>query len=182
MKKRHPARIAALVVGGIMVLLVGLLATRDPATERQNSSALVGRPAPGINGEVLLGEPFDLGTSDRWLVVNFFATWCGPCIEEHPELDAFDQEHRRTGRARVVSVVYSDEESDVRDFFDKRGGDWTVFDADEGRTALDWGVPKVPESYLVAPSGLVVARFVSGVTQAELNAVMEEFDQPEGNR
>ncbi len=177
-RRAHPARIAAAVVGVIMVLLVALLATRDPATERKSTSNLIGQRAPGVAGEVLVGEPFDIGATDRWVVVNFFATWCAPCVTEHPELVAFSQAHAETGDARVISVVYSDEPDDVRRFFAERGGDWTVFDADQGRTALDWGVAKVPESYLVAPTGVVVERFVSGVTQVQLDAAMARYTEP----
>ena len=157
--RTRPALLAALVVGAVVAVLVVLLATREPSTDRVASSRLIGEPAPGVDGEVLLGDDFDLGTSDRWVVVNFFATWCGPCIEEHPELRAFEEEHSRSGDARVVSVVY----------------DWTVFDSDQGRTAVDWGVAKVPESYLVAPNGLVVERFVSGVTRDQLNQVIAAY-------
>ncbi len=104
----RPARVAAVVVGVVVLLLVVLLATREPATDRKGTSHLIGEPAPGIGGDVLLGEPFDIGTNDRWLVVNFFASWCGPCIVEHPELVAFSEAHAESGDARVVSVVYSD--------------------------------------------------------------------------
>lgn len=172
----HPARVAAVAVGAVLALLVVLLATRDPATERKTSSALIGQRAPGIEGEVIRGRPFDLGATDRWVVVNFFATWCGPCIAEHPELRAFAEEHAETGDARVVSVVYSDKPADVKRFFAEKGGDWTVFDSDQGRTALDWGVAKVPESYLVSPTGVVVARFVSGVRRADLNKVIDDVN------
>ena len=171
-----PARIAAVAVGVVVALLVVLLATREPATERKSTSRLIGQPAPGIGGEVLLGEPFDIGTNDRWLVVNFFAQWCVPCVEEHPELVAFSEAHAETGDARVVSVVYSDTAAAVRRFFAEHGGDWTVFDSDQGRTALDWGVAKVPESYLVAPTGIVVERLVSGVTQAQLDSIIARYD------
>src|SRR5690606_34602124 len=142
----RPARVAAVAVGVIVLLLVALLATREPASERQAESALIGQQAPGVGGEVLVGEPFDIGATDRWVVVNFFATWCAPCVVEHPELVAFAEDHADTGDARVISVVYSDKADAVRKFFLERGGDWTVFDSDQGRTALDWGVARVPES------------------------------------
>lgn len=179
----RPALLAAIAVGVVLALLVVLLFTREVRGERIASADLVGRPAPGLDGDIVLGEDFDLGASDRWVVVNFFATWCVPCIVEHPELEAFADEHAETGLARVVSVVYEADAGaaqSVKDFFERNGGDWTVFDADEGRTSVDWGVAAVPESYLVAPSGIVVERFVGGVTQAGLNAVIDAFQNQEG--
>jgi cytochrome c biogenesis protein CcmG/thiol:disulfide interchange protein DsbE len=174
--RQHGARIAAVAAGLVVALLVVLLATRDPASERATVSALVGERAPAVGGQVILGQPFDLGATDRWVVVNFFATWCVPCVQEHPELRAFSEEHAKTGDARVISVVYSDKVADVKRLFAERGGDWTVFDSDNGRTALDWGVAKIPESYLVSPQGQVVARFVSGVRKVELDRVITEFE------
>jgi cytochrome c biogenesis protein CcmG/thiol:disulfide interchange protein DsbE len=176
-RRTRPTLIAAVVVGIVVALLVVLLATRDPAGDRIASADLVGKPAPAIGGEVVVGEPFDLGATDRWVVVNFFATWCVPCIREHPELRAFSEEHAETGDARVVSVVYDEKASEVEAFFEREGGDWTVFDADEGRTAFEWGVAKVPESYLVAPTGIVVERFVGGVTQQGLDATIDAYEQ-----
>lgn len=177
-RRARPTLVAAVVVGVVMALLVLVLATRERAGERTASADLIGEQAPSVGGDVVLGQPFDLGASDRWTVVNFFATWCVPCIEEHPELRAFAEEHAERGDARVVSVVYDDKPSDVRDFFEKNGGTWTVVGSDEGRTALDWGVAKVPESYLVSPTGIIVERFVGGVTRQALDQVISLYDQP----
>lgn len=176
-RRTRPTLIAAVVVGVVVALLVILLATRDPAGERIASADLVGKQAPAIGGDVVLGEPFDLGATDRWVVVNFFATWCVPCIREHPELRAFSEEHAETGDARVVSVVYDEKPAEVKAFFERKGGDWTVFDADEGRTAFEWGVAKVPESYLVSPTGIVVERFVGGVTQRNLDDTIAAYER-----
>lgn len=174
---KRPALVAAVVVGAVIALLVVLLATRDPAGDRTAASDLVGKPAPALGGKTVLGEPFDLGASDRWTVVNFFATWCVPCIKEHPELKAFAAEHAKTGDAQVVSVVYDDKPEQVKEFFDTKGGDWTVVDSDEGRTAVDWGVAKVPESYLVTPTGVVVERLVGGVTQKGLDELIAAYEE-----
>jgi cytochrome c biogenesis protein CcmG/thiol:disulfide interchange protein DsbE len=176
-RRTRPTLVAAVVVGIVVALLVVLLATRDPAGERIASADLVGEQAPAIGGDVVLGEPFDLGATDRWVVVNFFATWCVPCIREHPELRAFAEQHEETGDARVVSVVYDEKPAAVKAFFEREGGDWTVFDADEGRTAFEWGVAKVPESYLVAPTGIVVERFVGGVTKQGLDATIDAYER-----
>jgi cytochrome c biogenesis protein CcmG/thiol:disulfide interchange protein DsbE len=159
-------RWAALGVGVIMALLVVLLVTRETGDDRPSASPVVGQPAPALAGEPLIGEPFDVGANDRWLVVNFFATWCVPCVREHPELRTIAEELGANGEARVVSIAYDDEPEAVKEFFEDNGGDWTVLDAAGGRTALDWGVSKVPESFLVAPTGIVVERIQGGVEAA----------------
>lgn len=170
--RTRPTLIAAIVVGCVVALLVVLLATRDNAADSKSSTSIVGERAPAVAGDLVLGEPFDLGATDRWVVVNFFATWCTPCRVEHPELKAFEDQHREIGDARVISVVYDQDPNLVKKFFEENGGDWPVFDADEGRTAFEWGVTGVPESYLVSPTGVVVEKIVGGVTKADLDALI----------
>jgi cytochrome c biogenesis protein CcmG, thiol:disulfide interchange protein DsbE len=160
-------------IGLVAALLVGVLATRDAALTRQVDSPLLGRPAPVVAGTTLQGRRFSLaGERGRWVLVNFFATWCVPCRDEHPELARFAERHRDAADAGVVSVVYSDERGRVRSFFREEGGDWPVVDDPDGRVALDWGVGKVPESYLVDPRGVVVAKIVGGVEEPGLERIL----------
>jgi cytochrome c biogenesis protein CcmG/thiol:disulfide interchange protein DsbE len=156
--------VAAGALGVVMLLLIVLLASRDPASDRQVDSPLLGRAAPRIVGTTAAGRDFDSATYDgRWLVVNFFATWCVPCVEEHPELVAFQKAQREAGEANVVSVVFDDDEASVRRFFDRNGGDWPVVFA-PSQTISEWGVAAVPESFVVDPSGTVRYKLVGGVT------------------
>jgi cytochrome c biogenesis protein CcmG/thiol:disulfide interchange protein DsbE len=172
--------ITSIVVGVIVALLVALLITRDPAEDRPSASPVVGEPAPALGGEALIGQPYDIGTNDRWLLVNFFATWCVPCVQEHPELRKLAEDGAEAGDLNVVSVVYGDKADRVEEFFEDNGGDWTVLDSDEGRTALDWGVAKVPESFLVAPSGVVVERFQGGVRAGDVDALIASYEDQAG--
>lgn len=168
--RRHTARNGAIVVGVVMVALVALLATRG--TNEPLSSKIVGQAAPGFSGETIEGRPFDLANHrGEWVLVNFFATWCGPCRIEHPELVKFAQAHA-SDPVQVVSVAFSDQPDAIKEFFAKQGGDWPVVATDTGRVALDYGVTGVPETYIVAPSGLIIAR-VEGVTQADLDQIID---------
>ena len=166
---------SAVVVGVALAALIGVLATRDPATTRSVDSPLLGKPAPALAGPSLLdGETFDLADqSGRWVLVNFFATWCVPCQREHDDLLRFTAAHASAGDARVVSVVFGDERRAVRRFFERNGGDWPVVDDTDGRVATDFGVTGVPESYLVGPEGSVRARIVGGLEFSKLEALLD---------
>ena len=98
-----------LVVGAA---LVALLATRPQQTATEVDTPLVGQVAPTISGVTLSGGSFDLSAlRGRWVVVNFFASWCPPCQQEQPELVAFAYAHRSPGDAALVGVVFDDSAS-----------------------------------------------------------------------
>jgi cytochrome c biogenesis protein CcmG/thiol:disulfide interchange protein DsbE len=172
---RSSVAAVAIVVVVVVGLLVVVLFTRDPATDRQADSPLLGRPAPALVGTTLDGSAFDL--ADRrgeWVLVNFFATWCAPCIQEHDDLAEFHGLHRAIGDASIVSVVFDDTTGNAREFFEENGGGFPVVISDEGDIALDYGVLKVPESYLVSPDGTVVAKIIGGITAEGLEGILDE--------
>jgi cytochrome c biogenesis protein CcmG/thiol:disulfide interchange protein DsbE len=170
------ALIASGVVATIVAVLVVVLAAGNPATQRQTESPLLGRLAPAVRGNTLDGGTYDLDDRrGRWVVVNFFATWCTPCVVEHPELVAFDEEHTAIGDAAVVSVLYDDDPGAARTFLAERGGDFPVLLDPQGAIGVAYGVARVPESFLVAPDGTVVRRLVGGVTQKQLDDLLRQY-------
>ncbi len=177
---RSPVRVALLVVipiGLALALLIVVLGTRKAAIDRTEASPLIGKQAPAIVGTTLSGQQFDLGRESGWVLVNFFASWCIPCRQEHPELRAFQLEHAAKGDVSLVSVVFGDEPADVRRFFKQNGGDWPVVLDKDGRDALEYSVAKVPETYLIAPDGTVVYRVASGVTRIGLDKLIAQAEK-----
>ena len=175
----HTARYTAVAVGVVALLLVGVLATREDAASKIAKSPLVGRQAPALAGPTLAGDApeYDLLDVDsRWVLVNFFATWCVPCVREHDDLVTFSQRHDVAGDAEVVAVVFDDEPDAVRRFFEERGGRWPVVEDPVGRIALDWGVAGIPESYLVDPAGVVRAKITGGVEADFLEQVLSDLE------
>jgi cytochrome c biogenesis protein CcmG, thiol:disulfide interchange protein DsbE len=176
--RRRTGLIVSAIVAVLAIGLVAVLATREPATDRRRDSPLIGRVVPPLAGETLAGGRFDIdGQQGRWVVVNFFATWCVPCRIEHPELEAFDRAHRRSGDAVLVSVLFDDDPASARRFFERSGGDWPVVLDSDGLIASAYGTPKVPESYLVTPNGRVAAKFTGGVTRDGLERAIAQIER-----
>lgn len=163
----------AVAVAVPMALLVGVLATREPSATRAVRSPLVGRTAPPISAETVDGAQASLADlRGRWVLVNFFATWCVPCRQEHDDLIRFSEAHAGPGDASVLGVVYSDSPQAVREFRQREGGDWPMLVDPKGRIALDYGVAGVPESFLIDPDGTVVAKLLGGVRTVDLEQLL----------
>jgi cytochrome c biogenesis protein CcmG/thiol:disulfide interchange protein DsbE len=166
------ARNAAIVVGVVLVALIALLATRG--TSKPISSQIVGQAAPDFSGTTLDGSTFRMANHrGEWVLVNFFATWCTPCRLEDPQIQQFLDSHKGEP-VEVISVAFSDDAESIRSYWIEERNTWPVLSSDTGLIALDYGVTKVPESYMVAPSGLVVAGFFGGVTAAGLDKVIAD--------
>jgi cytochrome c biogenesis protein CcmG/thiol:disulfide interchange protein DsbE len=174
-------RLAPLVAGAVAVVLVGLfvvLLTADVSQGESADSPLLGKVAPDVAAEYDDGSPFVLShRKGSWVVLNFFTHDCIPCIREHPQLVEFVDQQEALGAegAEFYSVVRDSTRSEVDDFFAERGGDWPiVYDVDY-EFVNGFGVPLVPETWIVDPNGVVRARFISEVTAADLSAALQSM-------
>ena len=168
---RHRSAVIAGIVGVAMAALIALFAFSPKGEDASTSgtSQRVGKVAPALTGTTADGESFDLDRyRGKWVLVNFFATWCAPCVAEHPELVALSA--RDVEKLQVVSVAAGDPADKVVAFFEDNGGDWPVLVTDTDAASLDYGLIKLPESYLVDPNGTVVHKFIGGVTVDDVEA------------
>jgi cytochrome c biogenesis protein CcmG, thiol:disulfide interchange protein DsbE len=172
-RRPHTTRWLALGVGAVCLALVALLAFRD-GTHLDRPSRLVGLRVPEVAGPSITdGAAYRIDDArGRWVVVNFFASWCPPCVREQPELARFAAWGRETGRADLVGVVFQD--PDAQEFLARNGGTWPVID-DPG-VAVAFQVANVPESFLVAPSGLVVQRIQGELRAEDLIRLIDAYE------
>jgi cytochrome c biogenesis protein CcmG/thiol:disulfide interchange protein DsbE len=175
--RQRSVRLPVVAVGVVLALLLALLGWQVAVGGGDDvRSELVGRAAPAVAGTAIDGTVVDIDRyRGSWVLVNFFATWCVPCIREHPELVEFAERHGPDGPGvpvEVISVAFDDNADAIATFFAQRGGDWPVLAEGTGSIALDFGVRGVPESFLVSPAGQVVAVFY-GVTADALDAAID---------
>lgn len=159
---------------GLLAVLFANLG-RDP---HAMASPLVGRSAPPFSlPPVGGGDAVSLeGLRGQPVVVNFWASWCGPCFEEHATL--VEAARRLAGDVRFVGVVYEDSEPGAASFLLRQGSSYpSVVDA-AGRTAIAYGVYGVPETFFIDAEGRIVAKHLGPVTGAVLAANLKRAGAP----
>ncbi|MDX1577822.1 MAG: redoxin family protein [Gemmatimonadota bacterium] len=145
----------------LALLAFGL--TRDA---RRLPSALAGGEAPPFKLANLYDPGDSLAVQDlrgKVVVLNFWASWCAPCLVEHPVLirlsETYDPED-----VVLLGVLYQDTPERGRAFFEQLGGDWPSVMDPGSRTAIRYGVYGVPETFFIGADGRVASRHESAVT------------------
>ena len=152
----------------MLVILAGffgwsLMSGRDPAAI---GSVMVGRPAPALP----FADP--LLKSGKPVLVNFFASWCTPCLAEHP---LFTRLKEREG-AVIVGIAWKDKPEATRAWLQRLGDPFKIVAYDpDGKTALDWGLSGVPETYLIDGQGIVRRHFRGPITERDMNETILPF-------
>jgi cytochrome c biogenesis protein CcmG/thiol:disulfide interchange protein DsbE len=148
----------------VLLALLGLFIfglQRDP---RLVPSPLIGKAAPVFDLPTLDGTPPHMTQADLRgapVLVNFFASWCAGCQEEHPYLMQLAQDHQ----VKLLGIDYKDAESDLRGWLGQHGNPYGQILSDlEGRAGIDWGVYGVPETFVLDASGTVIYKQVGPIT------------------
>ncbi len=169
---RRRARTASIAVGLAVAFLCAVLATRSAPPGSAVDTSLAGAPAPAIAGRALVGgAPTSLAAlHGRYVVVEFFASWCAPCQQEMPALAAFVWSHRHDRHVAVLGVVDQDAAGNARAMLESFGATWPAVADPSGSIAYAYGVTDPPQSFLVSPSGRVIGRYAGELTESYLDA------------
>jgi cytochrome c biogenesis protein CcmG/thiol:disulfide interchange protein DsbE len=163
-----------LIIGVVIVAVIVFVLFAGLGKDPQHiDSPLIGKPAPPFALKAVgSGETIDLDSlRGKPVVLNFWATWCGPCYEEHPTLVA---NARVLPNVQFVGVVFNDTEDKIMRFLAQRGTAYPTLVDGNGKTAIAYGVGGVPETYFINPAGTIVAKFEGPLTTEALQANLEK--------
>jgi cytochrome c biogenesis protein CcmG/thiol:disulfide interchange protein DsbE len=161
-----------LAIFAAIALLFGIaLFSGDPS---RLPSVLIGRPAPAMTLAPLEGlsdgqraipgfSTADLAKGEV-SVVNFWGSWCLPCVQEHPALMALKEV---TG-VKVYGVNYKDVAANARRFLGRYGNPFTAVGVDSGRNAIEWGVIAMPETFVIDGKGTIVYKHTGPISAQAL--------------
>lgn len=167
-KRRLLIFIPLAVTLALMGLFLVALQTGDP---QKLPSVLIGKPVPSF---ALAAVPKDGGGGPAWptfssadlargqpSIVNVWASWCAPCLVEHPHL----MELAQTSGVPIYGINYKDKPDAARRFLGRFGNPFTAVGMDDtGRTAIELGVYGVPETFVIDGAGRIVMRHAGPLT------------------
>ena len=177
-----PAALAGtsgVIVLGLLMLLWFGIQQREKGTVGEVSAPL--RSAPDFQLGLFDGGTFrlvdELGQG-RPVLVNFWASWCGPCIEEAPVLEAGWQRYR--DQVSFVGVDVQDTDADALTFIQKFHVSYPNGAGNSGPTSIAYGMRGVPESYFVAGDGRILRKWNGALSTADLERFLNEVINQRG--
>ncbi len=163
---------------GFAVLCLGLLAVLYKgfgSNPREVPFMLKGQQAPTFSLRRMdTGERVTLESlKGQPVVINFWASWCGPCKMEHPVLEWGAREFGQ--QARFVGVVFEDTEENARQFLSRLGASFPQLIDDRSAMAVDYGVAGVPETYFIDAQGIIRTKHVGPIDPQTLTERIREL-------
>ena len=172
-------RIAAFVlvvvgIGALTALLAFGLANRSPVTGRSGVTR-IDKPAPTISMTLYGGgvlSPADY--ADKPVVVNFWASWCGPCRQEAPIFERLSQEYGERG-VQFIGVNIQDAEADAEAYLREYDITYPNGKDDNGSISIDYGVIGIPVTFFINKDGVVQRRWAGVMRETQLRQWIDEL-------
>ena len=139
-----------------------------------SSAVLADAAKPSLSIATLDGQTFDLAQQNgKWVIVNFWATWCSPCVKEMPDISAYVAKSKDVA---AVGLAYEDtEKAEIQTFLKAHPVVYPIAQVDTFDPPKDFETPRgLPTTYLIAPDGHVAKRFTGPITATDLDKAIAE--------
>ena len=158
----------------LLIFFYLLIINRNPT---ELPSTLLDKKVPKFETESLLSDENFISQKEfgnEIILVNFFATWCKPCRDEHIYIKRFSNKKG----IKVIGINYKDNSKKTIEWLKNLGNPYSDVLIDKnGRVAIDWGVYGIPETFIVNPSGIIKYRHVGPITNKiykKINLIINE--------
>jgi len=156
----------------VTVPLLAILASGFGLNPRVESNALEGQVAPNFELQTLEGDRVSLSElRGKPVVINFWATWCQPCLIEHQALIRSAQRFAPAG-VTFLGVLYNDEPAEAVQYLKRKGSAYPTLIDINGRTAIDYGVAGVPETFFIDAQGTIAYKATGPVNDAMVSEIL----------
>ena len=146
----------------ISVFFYLLLIDRNPS---ELPSVLINKEAPQFKAESLFDKKIIISNTEfgeEIVLINFFATWCLPCREEHQFIKKLSNEPG----IKLIGINYKDKSTIAKKWLNEMGNPYSKVGVDRnGRIAIDWGLYGIPETYVVDKNGIVQYKYIGPITK-----------------
>ena len=161
----------------LLVFFYLLVIERDPS---ELPSVLIDKKVPTFETDSLLNKETFISKNEfgsEITLVNFFATWCGPCRDEHIYLKRLSDEKG----LKIIGVNYKDDPNKAVEWLEELGNPYSDVIVDsKGLIGIDWGVYGIPETFIVNSKGIIKYRHVGPITKKiyiKINLLIKEIEQ-----
>ena len=160
----------------LLIFLYLLIIDRNPSELPSN---LLNKNVPIFESESLLKNENFVSSKEfgnEIILVNFFATWCGPCRDEHSYIKRFSNQEG----IEVIGINYKDSTQKAIEWLEELGNPYSNVAVDKnGRIAIDWGVYGIPETFIINSKGIIKYRHVGAITEKvykKINLIINEIE------
>ena len=163
-----------LLIAGPVVALLAFGLTRNA---RDLPSTMIGKPAPDFALKNLEGKEVSLKSLEgKNLIVNFWATWCGPCYQEHAVLKAV-QKNLAGDSLVLLGVVYQDTVENVKEYLKQEGKPFEVLFDPDNKMGIDYGVGGVPETFFIDSKGIIREKHSGVLTYPYVEFMLDKLNE-----
>ena len=172
-----PARLGRFAIAAVIVTIFGLLGCRpNDGNEEAFRPIAVGELVPEYTVRTITGDSARIAPGEPVTLLNVWATWCGPCEKEFPEIEALQREYGPRGLRIVAVSVDEGQDEPVREFVNRKGSTFEIGRDPEGSIRRLYQGIGVPESYLISSDGRLLVRQFGAIPDgaASLRAAIEQ--------
>lgn len=168
--------VALCVIAAALIFFLARAGKEDKSQGKQDGTAPQLQVADAVTKVIL--QPSEL--QGKVLLINIWASWCQPCKEEMPSIEALYRSMSSAGDFRMITILYKDVPETALGYMKSQGYTFPVYVDADGVTARNYGVTGVPETFIVDKKGMLVKRVIGGMdwNSAEVKDYLQSLLKP----